>query len=238
MTDYGLFPAEATAAEHDNSSICICVALLDQCVRQGFVFLTPKQVMTILGKTWGQVRYAIYNYEMDCYLVCGEYRITVQAVRDYIQGLQDRFEKPYHEAMLKMELSGVHSLVFEGRISPAYRSMMSHGYPVSAIDDLLHKDRQFTYDAMAPGETVAEDYYDISSLPIPDRMYLYELADMLQVSSSALCRDMGISDFTAVLDYPFIYDYLVVEQFLNANVPVSLNISHNIFKEDGQLSLF
>lgn len=213
-------------------------ALLDQCVQQGFVFLTPKQVMMILGKSWGQVRYAIYNYELDCYMTCGEYRITVQALEDYINGEQAAYEAAYHDVMLQVELSGVHSLAFEGRIKEAYRSLIQHGYPVSALDDLLLKTTQRSYDDMAPGTTEAMDFYGIDQLPIPDHMYLYELADMLQVSSSDLCEDMGVDDYAALLDYPTIYDYLVVEQFLNADIPVSVKVSQKVSKEDGQLFLF
>lgn len=236
VTDLGLFQVEAQDSVENTFSISY--ALLDRCVQQGFVFLTPKQVMKILGKTWGQVRYAIYNYELDCYLTCGEYRITVQALEDYISGEQERFEAAYHDVMLQRELSGVHALAFEGRTGDAYRSLMQHGYPVSALDDLLLKTTQRTYDDMPSGTTEAFDFYGISSLPIPDSMYLYELADMLQVSSMALCEDMDVDDYTTLLDYPSIYDYLVVEQFLNANIPVQLKASHKIAKDDGQLSLF
>ena len=176
--------------------------------------------MAVLGKTWGQVRYAIFNYELDCYIICGEFRITVQALKDYIDGVQDRYERPYHDAMLQRELSGIHALAFEGRITEAYGSLLSHGYPVSAMDDLMQKTRQSCYNDMPAGETEAEDFYDIPSLPIPDKAYLYELADMFQVSSRALCYEMGISDYTAQVDWPTIYDYLVVEQFLNRNIPM------------------
>lgn len=194
--------------------------------------------MAVLGKTWGQVRYAIFNYELDCYIICGEFRITVQALKDYIDGVQDRYERPYHDAMLQRELSGIHALAFEGRITEAYGSLLSHGYPVSAMDDLMQKTRQGCYNEMPAGETEAEDFYDIPSLPIPDKVYLYELADMFQVSSRALCNEMGISDYTAQVDWPTIYDYLVVEQFLNRNIPVQVSRSQKIIKDDGQLMLF
>lgn len=221
-----------------SANTSFCVALLDEYVRQGFVFLTPKQVMAVLDKTWGQVRYAIYNYALDCYLVCGEYRITVQALKDYINGVQEAYEKAYHDVMLQGELSGVYELVSEGRIPAVYRSVLQHGYPVSAIDDLLNKDHFYSYDNMEPGVTEVEDFYDVASLPIPGHMYVYELADMLQVDSSALCRDMDVASYTTLLDYPSINDYLVIKQFLNANIPVSLADSQNFVKDDGQLSLF
>ena len=234
QTDYlALFDEYEQATSCNNT-----FPLLDYYVQQGFVFLTPDQVMKVTGKTWGQIRYAIYNYDLDCYIPCGEYRITVQALKDYIDGVQDRYERPYHDAMLQRELSGIHALAFEGRITEAYGSLLSHGYPVSAMDDLMQKTRQSCYNDMPAGETEAEDFYDIPSLPIPDKAYLYELADMFQVSSRALCNEMGISDYTAQVDWPTVYDYLVIEQFLNRNIPVQVSRSQKIIKDDGQLMLF
>ena len=216
----------------------LCDALLDNYVQQGFVFLTPKQVMAILNKTWGQVRYAIYNYELDCYLIAGNYRITVQALEDYISGKQEAYEATYHDVMLQRELSGVHSLVFDGKIQEIYRSLRQHSYPVSAIDDLLMKDNQRTYDELPEGSTEMEDYYGIDQLNLPSLMYLYELADLLQVESRALCHDMKCASYSTILDRDSIVTYLVSKQFLNANVPVQLASSQNISKDPGQLLLF
>lgn len=213
-------------------------ALLDNYVQQGFVFLTPKQVMNVLDKTWGQVRYAIYNYALDCYLIAGNYRITVQALEDYISGKQKAYEEAYHDVMLQRELSGVHSLVFDGKIQEIYRSLQQHNYPVSAIDDLLLKDNQKAYDELPEGSTEMEDYYDIDRLNLPNLMYLYELADLLQVESRVLCHDMKCASYFTILDREAATEYLISKQFLNANVPVQLTCSQNISKDSGQLFLF
>ena len=75
-------------------------------------------------------------------------------------------------------------------------------------------------------------------LPILGKDYPYEMAGLFQVSSRALCNEMGISDYTAQVDWPTIYDYLVIEQFLNRNIPVQVSRSQKIIKDDGQLMLF
>ena len=231
----GLLPALAEAIEYNSSN---GHPLLDSYAQQGLVFLTPKQVMAALGKTWGQVSYAIRNYMMDCFIICGEYRITIQAVRDYIDNLQSSFEEAYHEAMNRRELTGVHALAFDGQIRPALDSLRSQGYPDSAIDDLLDKSVQQHYAQMPAGTTQVDDFYDIPSLPLYDEMYVFELADLFQVDADSLARDMHADGPRSIIEYPSIYDYLVIEEFLNANVPVKVAPSQKIVSEVGQLELF
>lgn len=211
--------------------------LLDYYVQQGFVFLTPDQVMKVTGKTWGQIRYAIYNYDLDCYIPCGEYRIAVQSLKDYIAGAQDEIDQLSHNVMLQRELSGVHDLVFEGRIQEAYSSLISHGYSASDIDELLHKDKQWIYDSMPEGSTKADDYYDVPALGL-DEMPLYDFATLLQVSTKKLQDEMDIRDYSTVLTKTVLNDYLVIKQFLNANIPVKMPTSQNLSNDDGQLFLF
>lgn len=211
--------------------------LLDYYVQQGFVFLTPDQVMKVTGKTWGQLRYAIYNYDLDCYIPCGEYRIAVQSLKDYIAGAQDEIDQLSHNVMLQRELSGVHDLVFEGRIQEAYSSLISHGYSASDIDELLRKDKQWIYDSMPEGSTKADDYYDVPALGLED-MPLYDFATLLQVSTKKLQDEMDIRDYSTVLTKNVVNDYLVIKQFLNANIPVKIPTSQNLSNDDGQLFLF
>lgn len=211
--------------------------LLDYYVQQGFVFLTPDQVMKVTGKTWGQIRYAIYNYDLDCYIPCGEYRIAVQSLKDYIAGAQDEIDQLSHNVMLQRELSGVHDLVFEGRIQEAYSSLISHGYSASDIDELLRKDKQWIYDSMPEGSTKADDYYDVPALGLED-MPLYDFATLLQVSTKKLQEEMDIRDYSTVLTKNVLNDYLVIKQFLNANIPVKIPTSQNLSNDDGQLFLF
>ena len=233
QTDYlALFDEYEQATSCNNT-----FPLLDYYVQQGFVFLTPDQVMKVTGKTWGQIRYAIYNYDLDCYIPCGEYRITVQALKDYIAGAQDEIDQLSHNVMLQRELSGVHALVFEGKIREAYSSLLSHGYPASDIDGLLLKNTQWEYDSMPEGSTEAEDYYDVLSLGLED-MPLYDFASLLQVSTKKLQDEMDIRDYSTILTKNVLNDYLVIKQFLNANIPVRMPASQNISNDDGQLFLF
>ena len=128
--------------------------------------------------------------------------------------------------------------VFDGKIQEIYRSLQQHSYPVSAIDDLLLKDNQRAYDELPEGSTEMEDYYDIDRLNLPNLMYLYECADLLQVESRALCHDMKCASYSTILDREVVTEYLISKQFLNANIPVQLANSQNISKDSGQLLLF
>lgn len=213
------------------------LALLDYYAQQGFVFLTSTQARAVLKKTYGQLRYLTLNYALDAYAICGKYRYTIQALKDCIDNKQGLFEQAYHNAMLKRELSGIHALAFRGSITEALYSIQVHGYPVTAIDDLVAKTEKYYYDEMDEGSTELEDFYDIPSLPIPEKIYLGDLAAMFQVSPVDLAKEMQVSS-DALLSYPEVYDYLVVKQLLNMNIPVLIDTSDKISKDDGQLFLF
>ena len=215
---------------------CNPTVLLASLARQGFVFLTPKQVCSLLSKTWGQVRYAIQSYELDAYIIDGEYRFTLQAVSDYIDNVQEKYEAIYHSTMQRIELSGVYALTQGTDISAAVRSLKQHGYPISSIDTLLDKRRRYKYDELEEGNTEILDFYDIPSLDIPESLYVWELANLLQMEEMRIARNIG-KPLDEILGYPTVYDYLVSKQYVNANVPMNLNGSQKDINESGQLYL-
>ena len=225
-----LFPMNNTSESTD-------FALLGFYAQQGFLLLTTSQVCSVLRKTYGQVRYAVLSYELDAYLIAGEYRFSLAALDDYINGIQEKYEEAYHDVMTKREIYGVHELVFEGRPQQVLKSLQRKGYPETEIDGLLDKSVERHYDAQNEGVTEAEDFYGIPELNIPESIYLADFASLIQVDQMALAKDMGLP-VGALLVYPEIYDYMVVKQFVNANVTLSSASSEKIIKDDGQLLLW
>ena len=214
------------------------MSLLDYYARQGHVFLTTKQVMAVTKKTYGQIRYAIFNYELDAFYIFGDYRITIQAVRDYFNKDQETYEAVYHSVMNTVELDGVYELALGSGVQQAYRSVIQHHYPISAIDDLLLKNKVYDYEAMKDGQTDARDFYDIPSLNIPDRMLIGDLSLLLNVPVIRLMAMFNASDPYQELTYPEIYDFLVEKEVVNANIPFSGFSSQSFIKDDGQPELF
>ena len=90
---------------------------------------------------------------------------------------------------------------------------------------------------MPEGSTKADDYYDVPALGLDD-MPLYDFATLLQVSTKKLQDEMDIRDYSTVLTKTVLNDYLVIKQFLNANIPVKMPTSQNLSNDDGQLFLF
>ena len=212
-------------------------ALLDDYVQQGFLFLNIKQIRKILGKSYDQIRYAIINYELDAFIICGEYRVTIQALRDYIAGCQEEFERDYHNLMIRRELDGVYDLAFRGKTEQIWKSINSHGYPVTSIDELACKQQLFHYEGMPAGETVIEDFYDIPSLHIPDDISVGYFSSILQVVPDRLANELDRQIYDPI-SYPEVFDFLVEREYLNFNIPVPKAVSQNIIRDDGQLYLF
>lgn len=210
------------------------LSLLDEYCQQGFIMLKTSQAMKILNLTYGQIRYAILNYELDAYLICNRFRITPAAIKSFLSKEQELFERQYHEEMLKHELSGVYNLAFKGNIPEALASLKRHSYPISSLDDLCAKNKQYKYDSMEAGTTEPYDFYDIESLGLPPQIDLYVLAAILQVQTADIAAELNVSS-NAILSYPEVYDYLMVKQLLNINIPISDSSSQKIIKESGQL---
>lgn len=229
MDDF-LFPFDEIKPTIDKS-------LLDMYAKQGYVFLSCPQVQKVLGKTYGQVRYAISNYALDAYIICGEYRITHQAVEDFINGVQEEAEEYYHGIIRSYELSGVYDLNHNGKLATVLKSINQHNYPITVLDGLLDKVKTYRYDVMDAGSTELEDFYDIPSLPIPELIRVDDLARMFQVKSNVLAYDLKRSE-SDLIEYSEVFDYLVLNEFLNASIPLQISSSQNIVKDCGQLNLF
>lgn len=214
------------------------LSLLDFYARQGLVFLTTKQVMTVMSKSYGQIRYAIMNYELDAFYIEGDYRITIQACKDYCNKLQEQYESIYHAVMGKLELDGVYELANGSNISRLVESVHQHGYPITAIDDLLKKTGKFDYDRMDQGETAKKDFYNIKSLAIPDCILLCDFANMLSVNVAKLFQFFETQDPYVELTYPEVFDFLVEHEVVNASVPFTTGCSQLIVSPARQLELF
>lgn len=213
-------------------------SLLDHYVQQGIVFLTTKQVMQILNKTYGQIRYAILNYELDAFYLFGDYRITASAIRDYQEKGQEEYERPYHSVMLRLELDGVYELANGSDLRPIKKSLDLQKMPYTVIDDLIHKSKHYHYDQEYEGYTEKNDFYDIPSLAIPDKILLGSLAELLNISAEKLKSYFGTSDNFHELSFTDVYDLLVESEVVNMNIPLKNEGSQKIFNMDGQLNLF
>ena len=203
--------------------------------QRGFMFLTPKQVCSICGKTWGMIRYAAYNYALDAYQVAGNLRFTTNAVEDYIDNVQDRFEKAYHDTMSRLEIYGAYALR-SGIVTPDITSLRSHGHPITAVDYLMDIEVPESYDKQPQGSTELDDYYDISLLGLPDRLAVWELAELMQLPMNIVSKDIG-ARVDDILEFTSVYDWLVSKQLVNANIGDKLYVSQSLDNMSGQLSL-
>lgn len=203
--------------------------------QRGFMFLTPKQVCSICGKTWGMIRYAAYNYALDAYMVAGNLRFTINALEDYIDQVQDNFEKSYHDTMSRLEIYGAYALR-SGIVTPAITSLRSHGHPITAVDYLMDITVPERYDKQPAGSTELDDYYDISLLGLPDRLAVWELAELMQLPMNIVSKDIG-ARVDDILEFTSVYDWLVSKQLVNANIGDKLYVSQSLDNMSGQLSL-
>lgn len=212
-------------------------SLLADMSQRGFVFLTPKQVCSITDKTWGMIRYAALNYALDAYLIKGNFRFTISAVEDYLDNVEESFEKAYHDSISRREIYGTYALR-EGSVAPLVTSLKSHGIPMTAIDELMDIKLPEPYDMQAPGKTELDDFYGIDFLDLPDEVPVWYLSDVLQMPAEIICEDIGVSK-TDVLEYMSVYDWLVSKQLVNANIgdKVALSQSYDNLSEQGFLDL-
>ncbi len=212
-------------------------SLLADMSQRGFVFLTPKQVCSITDKTWGMIRYAALNYALDAYLIKGNFRFTISAVEDYLDNVEESFEKAYHDSISRREIYGAYALR-EGSVEPLVTSLKSHGIPMTSIDDLMDIRLPEPYEMQPSGETELDDFYGIDSLDLPDELPVWHLADVLQIPEEVICEDMGVSK-TDVLEYMSVYDWLVSKQLVNANIgdKVALSQSNDNLSKQGFLDL-
>ena len=229
-----LFPEETnqSVVSHYNLS------LLDYYARQGFLFLNTRQVQNVLNKSYGQIRYAIFSYELDTFLIDGDYRITHKAVMDYINAEQERYEEAYHYIMSRRELSGVYAAAMGYNLSGAVKALITKRYPITAIDGILEKDRTYEYDALPQGETVVRDYYDIDDLRLPDEASVGDWARMLNIAPQRLIRDLKMSDSVYLISLKTFKKYLVEREFVNMNIPIKEDNSQSDEESSMQLELF
>lgn len=214
------------------------LSLLDYYARQGFLFLNTRQVQKVLNKTYGQIRYAIFSYELDAFLIDGDYRITHKAVMDYINAEQERYEEIYHYIMSRRELSGVYAAAMGYNISSAVKALITKRYPITAIDGILEKDRTYGYDDLPQGETVVRDYYDIDSLGLPDEASVGDWARILNIAPQRLIRDLKPLKSVYLISFKTFKEYLVKREFVNMNIPIKEGDSQSDEEASMQLELF
>ena len=214
------------------------LSLLDYYARQGFLFLNTRQVQNVLNKTYGQIRYAIFSYELDAFLIDGDYRITHKAVMDYINAEQERYEETYHYIMSRRELSGVYAAAMGYNISSAVKALITKRYPITAIDGILEKDRTYGYDDLPQGETVVRDYYDIDSLGLPDEASVGDWARILNIAPQRLIRDLKPLKSVYLISFKTFKEYLVKREFVNMNIPIKEGDSQSDEEASMQLELF
>ena len=214
------------------------LSLLDYYARQGFLFLNTRQVQNVLNKTYGQIRYAIFSYELDAFLIDGDYRITHKAVMDYINAEQERYEETYHYIMSRRELSGVYVAAMGYNISSAVKALITKRYPITAIDGILEKDRTYEYDDLPQGETVVRDYYDIDSLGLPDEASVGDWARILNIAPQRLIRDLKPLKSVYLISFKTFKEYLVKREFVNMNIPIKEGDSQSDEEASMQLELF
>lgn len=203
--------------------------------QRGFVFLTPKQVCEITGKTWGMIRYAAYNYALDAYTVEGNLRFTVGAVMDYLDGVQESFEENFRYTMSRLEVYGAYALR-DGIVQPVIASLKSHGHSLTAIDTLLDIEIPKRYADQPQGSTDQEDFYGIGLLDLPDRMAVWELAELMQLPIDLVSRSMGCKA-SDIVDYPEVYDFLMSKQLVNVSIADKQASSQSSDSLSGQLTL-
>lgn len=214
------------------------LSLLDYYARQGFLFLNTRQVQNVLNKTYGQIRYAIFSYELDAFLIDGDYRITHKAVMDYINAEQERYEETYHYIMSRRELSGVYAAAMGYNLSSAVKALITKRYPITAIDGILEKDRTYEYDDLPQGETVVRDYYDIDSLDLPDEASVGDWARILNIAPQRLIRDLKPLKNVYLISFKTFKEYLVKREFVNMNIPIKEGDSQSDEEASMQLELF
>lgn len=214
------------------------LSLLDYYARQGFLFLNTRQVQNVLNKTYGQIRYAIFSYELDAFLIDGDYRITHKAVMDYINAEQERYEETYHYIMSRRELSGVYAAAMGYNLSGAVKALATKRYPITAIDGILEKDRTYEYDDLPQGETVVRDYYDIDSLGLPDEASVGDWARILNIAPQRLIRDLKPLKSVYLISFKTFKEYLVKREFVNMNIPIKEGDSQSDEEASMQLELF
>ena len=206
-----LFPEEKnqSVVSHYNLS------LLDYYARQGFLFLNTRQVQNVLNKSYGQIRYAIFSYELDAFLIDGD-----------------------HYIMSRRELSGVYAAAMGYNLSSAVKALATKRYPITAIDGILEKDRTYEYDALPQGETVVRDYYDIGGLGLPDEASVGDWARILNIAPQRLIRDLKMPDSVYLINLKTFKKYLVEREFVNMNIPIKEDNSQSDEESSMQLELF
>ena len=214
------------------------LSLLDYYARQGFIFLNTRQVQTVLNKTYGQIRYAIFSYELDAFLIAGDYRMTHQAVKDYIDAKQESYEALYHYVMSRRELSGVYDAAMGYDLSGALRAIRTKHYPITAIDGLLEKDRTYEYDDLPCGTTVVRDYYNIDYLGLPEEACIGDWAVLLNIPANKLMQDLKVVDPFYLISFKTFKEYLVKREFVNLNIPIQEGSSRFDKTDAEQLELF
>ena len=214
------------------------LSLLDYYAQQGFMFLNTRQVQSVLNKTYGQIRYAIFNYELDAFLIAGDYRMTHQAVRDYIDSKQEEYESLYHYIMSRRELSGIYDAAMGYDLAKAVRAIKTKRYPITAIDSLLEKDKTFEYDNLPCGTTIIRDCYDVDSLNLPEEARIGDWATLLNVPVNKLMLDLKVTDSFYLIPFKTFKEYLVSSELVNLNIPIQEWGSQSEKSEVGQLELF
>ncbi len=214
------------------------LSLLDYYAQQGFLFLTTKQVQAVLHKTYGQIRYAIFSYELDAFIIAGDYRMTIQAVRSYMEGQQEEYEELYHYLMSRRELSGVYAAAMGYDLSAVVKAIKTKRYPITAIDGILEKDETYKYDSLPSGRTVIRDYYDIDSLKLPSEAMISGWAELLRIPANKLTNDLKIDDPFFLIPFKTVKEYLVSREFVNLNIPIIEGSSQSDKIDDVQLELF
>ena len=206
--------------------------------KNGKIFLSVAQASKCLGITCAEVRYGILFYRLDALLVTGEYRIALDWVKAY-STLRDSDENAdFYNVMTELEISGIHDLVFHGKVQPLVVSMKESGHSLSDIPALLKKNHQYQYSEMEGSESAPQDWYSLGSLlPWPQECSITDWAHLLSVKGRQLAWEMNLKQ-NSLLRWPEFYDFLIEREVANLPCPFDVKKPKQSQEQDSQGLLF